>query len=303
MSLPPSYSAEPPPDGHGAATARLTVGELARRTGLTPAVLRTWEARHGFPRPARLDSGHRRYDEQDVETIAQVLRRRDAGVRLDVALTEAAAGTDAPVPPPSVFAALRRSRPALTPRTLRKATLLALTWALEDESCARAQHPLLFGAFQHDHYYDRARRRWQDLARTARHTVVFAAFDTDPTPVPGVTTVALPESSPMRREWSLVCDAPDHCAVLAAWELPGQSAVPDADRLFEAVWSLDPRDAREAARTCMQMATRWGASSDLGDLVDALDGAPMPEVPPAELGEASAVFTRLLSYVDRGSPV
>ena len=41
----------------------------------------------------------------------------------------------------------------------------------------------------------------------------------------------------MRREWAVVCDAPDHPALLTAWELPGQSAVRDRDRLFEAIWT------------------------------------------------------------------
>ena len=64
----------------------LTIGDLARRTGLAPATLRMWEARHGFPRPTRRDSGHRRYDERDVELVLQVLRRRDHGMRLEVAI-------------------------------------------------------------------------------------------------------------------------------------------------------------------------------------------------------------------------
>src|SRR6188472_2980729 len=64
----------------------LTIGDLAERTGLAPATLRVWESRHGFPRPVRLESGHRRYDERDVDLVRQVLRRRDGGSRLEVAI-------------------------------------------------------------------------------------------------------------------------------------------------------------------------------------------------------------------------
>ena len=31
----------------------LTIGDLADRTGVPPATLRSWEARHGFPVPVR----------------------------------------------------------------------------------------------------------------------------------------------------------------------------------------------------------------------------------------------------------
>ena len=79
-------------------TSSLTIGDLAQRTGVAPATLRVWESRHGFPRPSRRDSGHRRYDEHDVELVTQVLRRRDSGMRLEVAiagvaLADAATGT------------------------------------------------------------------------------------------------------------------------------------------------------------------------------------------------------------------
>ncbi|MEJ7742488.1 MAG: MerR family transcriptional regulator [Nocardioidaceae bacterium] len=72
------------------AKARLTIGDLAERTGLQPATLRTWESRHGFPVAKRRDSGHRRYGEGDVELVRQVIRRRDSGVRLEVAIAEVA---------------------------------------------------------------------------------------------------------------------------------------------------------------------------------------------------------------------
>jgi DNA-binding transcriptional MerR regulator len=69
----------------------LTISDLARRTGLTPATLRAWETRHGFPVPSRRASGHRRYDERDVALVRDVLRRREAGVRLEVAIADASA--------------------------------------------------------------------------------------------------------------------------------------------------------------------------------------------------------------------
>jgi len=272
----------------------LTISDLATRTGLTPAVLRTWETRHGFPRPTRLESGHRRYGEGDVALVAQVLRRRDAGVRLETAIAEASRAHEAATEPhgPSVFATLRRRHPHLQPQTLRKSTLLALSWALEDEYCARAEHPVLFGAFQHARFFGHASSRWRDLARTARRTTVFADLDDDPAPVPGIDLVHLPADAPLRREWAVVCDAADHPACLAAWELPGQHDVADADRLFEALWTLEPRAVRDAARTCAGLAREWGAEGvDLGE--------DLPAEVSEDLRRATTLFGRVLSYTDR----
>ena len=93
----------------GLAVGGLAIGDLAARTGLTPAVLRMWETRYGFPRPQRLESGHRRYAETDVSAVTDVLRRRDAGVRLETAIAEVSG--DGPPATPSVYAELRRRTP------------------------------------------------------------------------------------------------------------------------------------------------------------------------------------------------
>jgi DICT domain-containing protein len=273
----------------------LTIGDLARRTGLNPATLRAWESRHGFPRPQRLSSGHRRYDERDVLLVSQVLRRRDAGVRLEVAVAEAAAVRR--TPPLSVFAEMRGRQPHLAPQRLRKSTLLALTWAMEDECCARAQRPTLFAAFQLERHYRQAQSRWDELTRTARQAVVFAAFDTGTSTSPrGATLVHLPEETPMRREWSLVCDAADHPAALAAWELPGQDGVADRDRVFESLWTLEPPAVRDAARACARMAEQL--APEQARSFEHLDGTPTAASP--DLLGAERLFSRLVAYVDGG---
>ena len=71
--------AQPPADTKDAG---LPIGDLAQRTGLSPAVLRMWESRYGFPEPRRLASGHRRYTDAEVDLVRQVVRRRDSGIRL-----------------------------------------------------------------------------------------------------------------------------------------------------------------------------------------------------------------------------
>jgi MerR family transcriptional regulator, light-induced transcriptional regulator len=281
-------------------TRGLTIGDLARRTGVAPATLRMWERRHGFPVAQRRDSGHRRYDERVVDQVRQVLRRREAGSRLEVAITGvvlAEATTNAAPGAPSVFATLRRLHPTLQPQRLRKSSLLALSWAIEDECCALAETPMIFGAFQRERYYRAAEERWTELARVARSTMVFAKFEQEPPPVLGRTSfVDLPDDAPMRREWAVVCDAPDHAALLTAWELPGQSSVPDKDRLFEAIWSVEPAAVRSAARACAQVAVQLG-HAEAGPLLYELAEDPPP--PPVEVLRATSLLNRVVAYADR----
>ena len=44
----------------------LSIGEMVKQTGIPEGTLRMWERRHGFPRPRRSESGHRRYSEQEI---------------------------------------------------------------------------------------------------------------------------------------------------------------------------------------------------------------------------------------------
>jgi len=280
------------------AEAPLTIGDLADRTGLTPAVLRMWESRHGFPAPARRESGHRRYAERDVELVQQVIRRRDAGVRLEVALAEAAmaqASVDSAPGSPSVYAALRHRYPALQPHRLKKSTLIALSWAIEDECCSRAERPMIFGAFELERHFDAARPRWAELARIARSTMAFANFSEQPEPVDGISLVHLPEKAPMRREWMVVCEAPDYPAMLTAWELPGQTTVPDRLRLFEAIWTVEPAAVRDAARACAQVAVQLGHPQGAPLLYELSENPPPP---PLELLRANSLLNRVVAYLD-----
>jgi DNA-binding transcriptional MerR regulator len=283
--------------------ADLSIGDLAERTGVSTATLRVWESRHGFPVPHRRASGHRRYDDQHVALVRDVQRRRDNGVRLDVAIAQVVAeraGRPAPKGAPgapSVYAHLRRTYPALAPQRLTKGTLLALSWAIEDEFASRAQRGHLFGAFQRAPHFESAEARWSDLARTMASTLVFADFapGTGGAPKPGEPVrVPLPADHPMGREWAVVVDSDDLSVALTAWEIPGQTGVRDRDRIFESIWTVEREAVREAARVCAQVAV------DL-DIEEARDVATQMTEPlgPAriDLGQVTSLFNRVVAYV------
>jgi MerR family transcriptional regulator, light-induced transcriptional regulator len=272
----------------------LAIGEIVERTGVSEGTLRMWERRHGFPAPQRLASGHRRYRESDVELVAGVLRERAAGMSLAAAITrvqEAGASTEA-----SIFAGVRRLHPDLRPIRLRKGVLLALSRAIEDESCAQAERPLLFGSFQRERFYRQSERRWRDFARTAAVTVVFADFEQARLPERGPAEVPIDRSGPLTREWAVVCEAPGHAVCLAGLELPAARAGRDATRGFEVIWSVEPAVVRAAMQVCVGLAER--AAPELADRL--ADRAPaLDPGPPADhqLRLAAAIATRTLGQL------
>lgn len=305
--MPPQASAAQPataPAAHTGTspTAPLSIGDLAERTGVKPATLRMWESRHGFPRAERRDSGHRRYSEIDVELVRQIVRRQDAGTRLEVAIAELEvlqSRVSDPPAAPTVYASLRRRHPHLLPQRLKKSTLIALSWAIEDECCARAERPAIFGSFQHERYFRASEERWSELARISRSAIAFAEFAEGAEPRGGTTLVHLPADAPMRKEWAVVCEAPDFPALLTAWELPGQSTVPDRQRLFETIWTVQPGAVRDAARTCAHVALQLG-HRDAAPLLYEL--AENPPAPPPELLNVSGLLNRVVAYVDAIRP-
>ena len=257
------------------------------------ATLRTWESRYGAPRPTRLRSGHRRFAESDVALVQEISRLRQSGLTLPIAIAHASKAGEAPQP--SLFRALLSRHPGLHAQVLRKGSLLALTNAIEDECCAHAERPVLFAAFQQERHYRAAQERWEELARTAYATFVFADFPHHSAATERPIRLSLPEPDPLRREWLVVCDDAIHPACVVGVERPGQRRLKEVERRFETVWSVDPKVVREAARVCAGLAdSLWpGVTSKLGER---LAGTP-PEAS-ADLARAHGLFERVLGYLD-----
>ncbi len=229
----------------------LTIRQISARSGVSEGTLRMWESRYGFPKPQRLASGHRRYSDQDLEQVRAVVRAREQGLSLPSAIEHAS--TLSREGRPSVYSVLRECYPQLQPRRLPKRALVALSHAVEDESCARGQHPLLLACFQHERFYRQAERRWRELSRTAETAIVLADFAKCRQPARGPAEVAVTEADPLLREWVLVCESPGLSACLVGWERLSDA---DVGRWFETVWSVEPQVVRTAARTCCELVAR-----------------------------------------------
>ena len=272
----------------------LTIGQLADRTGLSPAVLRAWESRHGFPVPERSPGGHRWYREDDVALVQRVLRRQQAGVRLDAAVREVTSAATAPRL--SVFGALRAQHPELRTQVLHKPMVLALSRAIEDEYLVSAEPGTVCGAFERERFYRASAERWSELGRRSRWSLAFADFSEVREETPGPALVPLGDGAPMRLEWALVAEAPQLSVCLAGWEPPGGFDLPDHQRTFEVIWTVDPRATRTALRVCAEAARAAGVRF-APDLLGALDEE--PAAGDADPLMASSLLNRAVAYADR----
>jgi DNA-binding transcriptional MerR regulator len=61
---------------------RLTVGEAAKRTGLSPRALRLYETRGLLPAVQRTEAGYRMYTDHDLQLLRFIRRSRALGLRL-----------------------------------------------------------------------------------------------------------------------------------------------------------------------------------------------------------------------------
>ncbi len=59
----------------------VSVGRLARESGIKPGTLRMWERRYGRPQPERLPSGHRRYSMSEVRYVRRIVEAMALGHR------------------------------------------------------------------------------------------------------------------------------------------------------------------------------------------------------------------------------
>jgi DNA-binding transcriptional MerR regulator len=60
--------------------ALLRIGELSKRSGVSPELLRAWERRYGLLRPMRSSGGLRLYSPADLERVLEMQRHLAAGI-------------------------------------------------------------------------------------------------------------------------------------------------------------------------------------------------------------------------------
>ena len=80
---------------------RFRIGELARRTGVSPALLRAWETRYHLLSPSRSAGGFRLYSEEDEARVRRMRSLQEEGLSASEAARSALTGDWSPVGVPA----------------------------------------------------------------------------------------------------------------------------------------------------------------------------------------------------------
>lgn len=92
---------------------RLRIGELSKRVGASPELLRAWETRYGLVHPERTPGGLRLYSKQDERRVKEMQRQIAAGLSAAEAARVALRASPMPVPVEEVLTQLDQALTAL----------------------------------------------------------------------------------------------------------------------------------------------------------------------------------------------
>jgi DICT domain-containing protein len=275
----------------------LAIKDVAEQTGLAAGTIRMWEQRYGFPEPERTPSGYRVYTPGDVATLRRIVAYREGGLSVPAALDRARAA-GGPTDRPSIYGAIMAGEAAGRPLMLTKRTLLAVSRAIEDETLARAAGPIVVGAFQEDRHFRAVEHRYRRLAQAADVCVAFADFERVSGGDGAPWELPIAPDDAIGNEWAVVVDAPGYAACLLAWETPESQRdahLPQEERRFESLWTLDPHVVRRAALVGASLARRVAPEVGL-EMEQRLQERPLAVEAPAPA--LTALTNRIVAYLD-----
>ncbi|WP_066379298.1 MULTISPECIES: DICT sensory domain-containing protein [unclassified Anabaena] len=162
----------------------------------------------------------------------------------------------------SVLSDLLQSLPYLRPQLYFKASLTALSHAMEDQVLAATlDQPLVIASFQRERFYRQEAHRYQRLSQRSNQIYVLAAPETDFSNSSGYyEKVAFEPEDALSQEWHLVVIADNYATCLVCRESLGSitknQQVPDwfphlemdTGRRFEGIWTSERGVSIKAAQ-------------------------------------------------------
>ncbi|MFN6568390.1 histidine kinase [Nostoc minutum NIES-26] len=153
----------------------------------------------------------------------------------------------------SVLSELLQSIPYLRPQLYFKASLTALSHAMEDQVLAATlEQPLVIASFQRERYYRQEAHRYLRLAQRSNQIYVLSAPETDFThSSESYEKIAFDPEDALSHEWHLVVIADNYATCLVCRESLGSIAkskqIPefspsldtDTSRRFEGIWTSE----------------------------------------------------------------
>ncbi|MGL4621848.1 DICT sensory domain-containing protein [Chroococcidiopsis sp.] len=164
----------------------------------------------------------------------------------------------------SVLSDLLVAVPQLRPQVYFKASLTALSHAMEDQVLAStSDQPLLIASFQRERFYRQEAHRYKRIARQTNQVYVLAAPETDFTNASEYyETIAFDPTESLGQEWHLVVIGQSYSTCLICRERPSIVQIKpsphlpavdmDPTRQFEGIWTSERQISCIAAELLLQ---------------------------------------------------
>jgi len=153
----------------------------------------------------------------------------------------------------SVLVDLLQAMPELRQQVYFKASLTALSHAMEDQVLAGSDQPLVIASFQREHFYRTEAHRYRRIAERTSQVYVLAAPEAEfKNSSDYYETVAFEPADALSKEWHLVVIGQNYASCLVCTEkstavqkLINQEI--DSSRRFEGIWTFDRKVSNQAA--------------------------------------------------------
>jgi DICT domain-containing protein/signal transduction histidine kinase len=160
----------------------------------------------------------------------------------------------------SLLQDLLQSFPQLRAQIYFKASVTALSRAIEDTVLAGTERPLVIANFQQERFYRQEIGRYQRIAQRTDQVYILAAPETDFASAPApYATIGLEASDELTQEWHLVIIGRTYsaCLIFQEFAAPIDTIDLDSARQFRGFWTLDPVVSRQAASLLLQRICRY----------------------------------------------
>jgi DICT domain-containing protein/signal transduction histidine kinase/uncharacterized protein YjbI with pentapeptide repeats len=209
----------------------------------------------------------------------------------------------------SLLQDLLQSFPQMRAQIYFKATLTALSHAIEDLVLAGTEQPLVIANFQHERFYRQETGRYHRIAQRTDQVYVLAAPETDFASAPApYATIGIEPTDELAQEWHLAIVGQNYsaCLICREYAAPVGAIELDSARQFRGFWTFDPDVSRQAALLLLQRIGRYRP-----DLANQIEQAKQlyqltstPEnvrFKPASLASnAQLLIERLVTYLQAG---
>jgi DICT domain-containing protein/signal transduction histidine kinase len=169
----------------------------------------------------------------------------------------------------SLLQELLQSFPQIRAQIYFKASLTALSHAIEDLVLAGTEQPLVIANFQQERFYRQETGRYQRIAQRTDRVYVLAAPETDFASAPApYATIGIEPTDELAQEWHLAIVGENYsaCLICREYAAPVDAIDLDAARQFRGFWTFDPEVSRQAALLLLQRIGRY--RPDLAQQID-----------------------------------